>query len=307
MFTCLLLIVMTSAGCRRANGKRLVAVLVPSQDNPFFQTEADAAAEAARSRGYDVRIDAHGDDAFRQDNLIDMAIASNAAALILDNAGADASVAAVKRASRAGIKCFLIDREIRTSGVAIAQIVADNLQGAVLGGEEFVRLMHGKGSYAELLGKESDTNAQVRTKGFHQAVDHAPGLALASAQSANWSQAEAFAKTETILQAHGGLQGILSANDTMAVGAVAAAKANGKPLIIVGFDGSPDALAAIRTGDMQATVLQPAVRIARLAVAEMDQYLKTGSTGLPERQSIPCELVTRKNVDDYGVFSRKGE
>jgi erythritol transport system substrate-binding protein len=239
--------------------------------------------------------------------LIDMAIASNAAALILDNAGADASIAAVRRATAAGIKCFLIDREIKTSGVAVAQIVADNLQGAVLGGEEFVRLMHGKGPYAELLGKESDTNAQVRTRGFHEALDRAPGLVLVSAQSANWSQSEAFAKTETMLQAHGELQGILSGNDTMAVGAVAAAKANGKSLVIVGFDGSPDALAAIRAGDMQATVLQPAVRIARLAVAEMDQYLKTGSTGKPERQSIPCELVTRKNVDDYGIFSRKGQ
>jgi erythritol transport system substrate-binding protein len=110
-----------------------------------------------------------------------------------------------------------------------------------------------------------------------------------------------------MLQAHGELRGILAGNDTMAVGAVAAAKANGKSLVIVGFDGSPDALAAIRSGDMQATVLQPAVRIARLAVAEMDQYLKTGSTGKPERQSIPCELVTKENVDDYGVFSRKDE
>lgn len=306
-FVCLglLALLVSASACSRGPSKRLVVIIVPSQDNPFFKSEADAAAQAAQSLGYAVRVDAHGDDAFKQDNLIDMAVASNATALILDNAGADASISAVKRAKAAGIKCFLIDREIDTSGIAIAQIVADNFQGAVLGGQEFVKLMDGKGQYAELLGKESDTNAQIRTRGFHAVVDHAPGLVLASAQSANWSQSEAFSKTETMLQAHGDLKGIFAGNDTMAVGAAAAVKANGKPMIIVGFDGSPDALAAIRSGEMNATVLQPAVAIAKLAVSEMDQYLKSGSTGKPERQVIPCELITKENVDEYGVFSRK--
>jgi len=294
-----------SACGRHHNGKRLVVILVPSQDNPYFKAEGDAAAAAAEARGYAVRIDAHADDAFRQDNLVDMAIASNAAALILDNAGADASVSAVRRATAAGIKCFLIDREINVSGIAVAQIVADNFQGAVLGAKEFVRLMDGQGKYAELLGKESDTNAQIRTRGFHSVLDHSRSLILASAQSANWSQSEAFSKTETTLQAQGDLKGILAGNDTMAVGAAAAVKANGRSMIIVGFDGSPDALEAIRSGEMQATVLQPAAKIAKLAVAEMDKYLKTGATGKPERQVIPCELVTKENVDDYEVFSRK--
>ena len=302
---CMFALLLSTGACRQRSSKRLVVVLVPSEDNPFFKSEGDAAAAAAEALGYAVRVDAHGDDAFKQDNLIDMAIASNAAALILDNAGSDASISAVKRATAAGIKCFLIDRQIDQSGIAIAQIFADNFQGAILGAQEFVRLMEGKGQYAELLGKESDTNAQVRTRGFHSVVDHAPGLVLASAQSANWSQSEAFSKTETMLQAHGDLKGILAGNDTMAVGAAAAAKANGKSPIIVGFDGSPDALANIRSGQMAATVLQPAVAIAKLAVSEMDTHLKTGSTGKPERQSIPCELVTRKNVDEFGVFSRK--
>ena len=301
-----LLTLLLCAGCtRQGKSQPLVVVIVPSQDNPYFKAEAEAAASAAQAHGYSVRVDAHADDAFRQDNLIDMAIASNAVALILDNAGADSSVSAVKRATAAGIKCFLIDREINVSGFAVAQIVADNFQGAILGAKEFVRLMDGHGKYAELLGKESDTNAQIRTRGFHSVLDHNRGLVLASAQSANWSQSEAFSKTETTLQAQSDLKGILAGNDTMAVGAAAAVKANGKSMIIVGFDGSPDALAAIRSGQMQATVLQPAASIARLAVAEMDQYLKTGSTGRPERQVIPCELVTKQNVNEYGLFSRK--
>jgi erythritol transport system substrate-binding protein len=55
---------------------------------------------------------------------------------------------------------------------------------------------------------------------------------------------------------------------------------------------------------MDATALQPAVVIARLAADEANQFLKTGSTGKPERQIIPCELVTRSNADEYKNFER---
>ncbi|HEV2487040.1 MAG TPA: D-ribose ABC transporter substrate-binding protein [Terracidiphilus sp.] len=294
-------------GCKRTgvSHRKLIAIIVPSQDNPFFQAEAVAAAERAKALGYDVRIDSHNDDPYSQDNLIDVAIASNASALILDNAGAEASISAVRRATKAGIACFLIDREIGASNIAKAQIIADNAGGAVLLGKRFAEIMGGKGKYAELLGRESDTNAQIRTTGFHAVLDKFPALVRVSAQSANWSQSEAFQRTETILQAHGDLNGIIAGNDTMAVGAVAAVRnARMDTIKVVGFDGSPDALSAIRAGALDATILQPAVKIAGMAVEEADQFLKTGSTGVPERQLVPCELVTRQNVDEFGTFQR---
>ena len=63
-------------------------------------------------------------------------------------------------------------------------------------------------------------------------------------------------------------------------------------------------LQAIRSGELKATALQPAVLIARLAVDEANQFLKTGSTGKPERQVIPCDLVTQENAGDYGEFEK---
>jgi erythritol transport system substrate-binding protein len=294
------------AGCQRSDrSRKLIAIIVPSEDNPFFETEADAAAARAVALGYRVRVDAHDDDAYRQDNLVDAAIASNAAALILDNAGAEASIAAVRRAAKAGIAVFLIDREIEATGIAKAQIISDNDQGARLVAAEFARALDEKGDYAELLGRESDTNAQIRTKGFHAVLDKDSALKLVAAQSANWSQAEAFQKTETILQAHGEIAGIIAGNDTMALGAAAAVRSAGiKSIRIVGFDGSPDAIAAVRAGELQATTLQPAVYIARLAVDEADRFLKTGATGKSEEQIIACDLVTKANADDYGNFEK---
>jgi erythritol transport system substrate-binding protein len=301
------ILLMTTVACRRADMSRpLIVILIPSQDNPFFKSEGDAAAARAQALGYRARIDAHGDDAYRQDNLIDAAIASNAAAIILDNAGADSSIAAVRRATKAGIPCFLIDREIEADGVAKAQIIADNSQGARIAAEEFARAVgQTGGEYVELLGRESDTNAQVRTQGFHAIIDAQRNLKRVAAQSANWSQSEAFQKTETMLQAHADIRGILAGNDTMALGAVAAVKSAGRRgIIITGFDGSPDAIAAIRSGALRATALQPAVLIARLAVDEAHRFLTTGSTGKPERQVIACDLVTKQNADDYGEFEK---
>jgi len=91
----------------------------------------------------------------------------------------------------------------------------------------------------------------------------------------------------------------------MALGAVAAIKSSGrKGIVVTGFDGSPYAVAAIRTGQLRATSLQQAVLIARQAVDEADRYLKTGTTGRPERQIIPCDLVTAQNAADFEDFEK---
>ncbi len=292
------------AGCRSGPpAKRLIAIVTPAHDNPFFKAEAEAADAAARALGYETLVLSHDDDASRQDQLVDSALAKGAAAIILDNAGADASVAAVRKAREAGVPSFLIDRELNATGIATAQIVSNNYQGASLGAQEFVRLLGERGTYVELVGKESDTNAAIRSKGYGDVLRKYPDLAPAARVSANWSQTEAFQKMETILQGNRKIDGVLAGNDTMALGASAALLAAGLPkVIVVGFDGSPDAIAAIRRGEIRATVLQPAAQIARSAVEQADLFLRTGSTGHPEKQSVDCLLVTRENADRFGIF-----
>jgi erythritol transport system substrate-binding protein len=294
------------AGCSgSAPARRLIAIITPPHDNPFFKAEAEAAAAAASALGYETLVLTHGDDASRQDQLVDSAIAKGSAAIVLDNAGADASVAAVRKAKEAGVPGFLIDREMNATGVAVAQIVSNNYQGATLGAQEFVRLLGERGTYVELVGRESDTNAAIRSKGHADVLRKYPEMRLAARVSANWSQAEAFQKMETILQGNRGIDGVLAGNDTMALGASAALLAAGLPeVVVVGFDGSPDAIAAIRRGEIKATVLQPAADIARRAVEQADRYLKSGSTGQPEKQSVDCILVTPANADEFGVFER---
>ena len=287
----------------QAAGKSVV-IITPSHDNPFFKAEAIGAEARAKELGYETLVLVHNDDANKQNELFDTAIARKASAIILDNAGADATVAAVKKAKDVGIPSFLIDREINATGVAVAQIVSNNYQGATLGAEEFVKKMGEKGDYAELVGKESDTNAGIRSKGYHDVIDQYPTMKIVSRQSANWSQTEAFAKTESILQANPSIKGIISGNDTMAMGALAALEAAGrKDVVVVGFDGSNDVRDAIKANKIAATVLQPAHRQAQWAVELADQYLKTKSTGKPEKISMDCVLITKANAGKLETFA----
>ena len=282
----------------------LIAIITPSHDNPFFKAEAVGAEAKAKELGYEALVLVHDDDANKQSELIDTAISRGAKAIILDNAGADASVAAVQKAKDAGIPSFLIDREINAAGVAVAQIVSNNYQGAQLGAQEFVKLMGEKGNYVELVGKESDTNAGIRSKGYADVISEYPDLKSVAKQSANWSQTEAFAKMETILQANPDIKGVISGNDTMAMGAIAALAAAGrKDVIVVGFDGSNDVRDSIVSGGIKATVLQPAFAQAQMAVAQADDLIKNGKKPAEEKQLMDCVLVNGDNAAKLETFA----
>ncbi len=293
----------TSTGNPDAAGG-LIAVITPSHDNPFFKAEADAAVAEAESLGYKTSSNSHDDDANKQSELIDTAVSQGAVAIILDNAGADVTIGAVQKAVDAGVPVFLIDREINEAGIATSQIVANNAQGAELAGAAFAEALDGKGTYAELLGLETDTNAQVRSDAYHGIIDQYPDMKMVAQETANWDQQEAFQKVETILQQYPDLNGIISGNDTMAVGAAAAVAAAGRAgdVKIVGLDGSPDAVDQIKSGGMVATAMQPAVQIAKMAVEQADQYFKTGSTGQEEKQLVDCVLIDSSNADKYTLF-----
>src|SRR5512138_2328111 len=202
--------------------KKLICVIVPPVENPFFGAMQEIAAAKAESLGYDTLKLNHGDDANKQMELFESCIGKKAAAIILDNAGADATVAAVQKAKDAGIPSFLVDREMTKEGVAVAQIVSNNYQGATILAEQFAKLMGEEGDYVELTGKDTDTNAHIRSQGYHDVLDKLTNMKMVAQQTANWSQTEANTVMESILQAHPDIKGVICGNDTMALGAQAA-------------------------------------------------------------------------------------
>ena len=298
--------VFSSGSNESKGGKKLIVIIMPDNSNPFFKAEADAADAKAKALGFETLVLDHQDDVTKQAEYIDTAISRKAVAIILDNAGADATIAAIQKALDNGIPSFLIDREINKTGLAKAQIVSNNYQGATLGGAEFVKLMGEKGNFVELTGNPSDNNAHIRSKGYHDVIDDYKDMNMVAQDTAMWSQDIAFTKMEAIIGANPVIDGVICGNDTMALGAQAALDAAGKgDVIVIGFDGSNEVIDSIKAGKIDATVLQPCTRAAEMAVEQAALFISTGSTGVPEKQSIDCTLITPKNADLFHNFGPK--
>jgi erythritol transport system substrate-binding protein len=296
-----------------ADDEKLMYIITPTFANPFFKSESDAAEAKAQELGYETVAQTHDNDPKKQAELIDQAIAQDADAIVLDNAGADATIEAVRKAKENGVPSFLIDREINAQGIAEAQIISNNFQGAKLSAEAFVDFMDEEGKYVELTGKPSDNNARIRSNGFHEIIDQYPDMEMVARETANWSQTEANQDMESIIQANPDIKGVICGNDTMAMGAWAALKSAGMTdVVVVGFDGSNDVRDVILNregmeGGIKATGLQPTVQMAEQAVIQADEFIRTGETGKPEKQLIDCILITAENAARLDNFQLHDE
>jgi erythritol transport system substrate-binding protein len=279
-----------------------IAVITVDLANSYWQAETETAKTEIEKAGYQATVNAHGADPDKQNQLIDTAISNKVKAIILDPAGADESVAAVQKATDAGIPVFLVNAEIAKQGIAKAQIISNNAQGATIGAEAWVKSMDGKGKYVELFGNPTDNNAQVRSDGYAAVISAYPDLKKVGQETANWDRVQGKEKMEGLLAAHPDLDGVIAGNDEMALGAIEALSDAKKidKVKVLGFDGNADAVAAVKAGTMVATVLQPIVQGTTNAVAQAVEYLKSGKTGVAdEKQSIDCVLIDKDNVDKY--------
>lgn len=291
------------AGSGSAGGG-LIAIITVDPANPYWKAEVDTAKAEAEALGYSTTVNAHGNDPAKQTEFIDAAISAGAKAIILDPAGADESVGAVQKATDAGIAVFLVNAEISAQGVAKAQIVSNNAQGATLGANEWVKAMGGKGNYVELFGNPTDNNAGVRSDAYHAVIDALPDFKLLQKETANWDRAEGKQKMELLLSAHPDLEGVIAGNDEMALGAIEALRDAGKldKVKVLGFDGNDDAVAAVLAGEMVATVLQPIVDGTKAAVAQAHAFLTDGTLPASEKQAIDCILITKENAGNLKGF-----
>lgn len=285
-----------------ASAEGLISIIVNDPANPYWFTEGEVAKATAEGLGYEANVSAHKGDTNAESTLIDTAITNKAVAIILDPANADGSIGAVKKAIAAGIPVFLVNAEINEEGLAKAQLVSNNAQGAALGAEQWISGMGDTGTYVELFGNPADNNAATRSNGYTTVISQYPDLVQVGKEVADWDRTKGYQKMQSLLQANPDINGVISGNDEMALGAIAALKEAGKleAVKVGGFDGSPDAVAAVKSGEMAYTVLQPVAVFSAEAVRQADSFIKTGATGAAtEKQLFDCLMITAENVDKY--------
>ena len=119
----------------------LISIIVTDPANPYWFTEGEVAKATAESLGYTASVAAHKGDTNTESTLIDTAITNKSKAIILDPANADGSIGAVKKAVDAGIPVLLVNAEINQEGLAKAQLVSNNAQGAAIGAQQWVEMV----------------------------------------------------------------------------------------------------------------------------------------------------------------------
>ena len=280
----------------------LISIIVTDPANPYWFTEGEVAKKTAEELGYTATVAAHKGDTNVESNLIDAAITNSAKAIILDPANADGSVGVVRKATEAGIPVFLVNAEINEAGIAIAQLVSNNAQGAAIGAVQWQELVGDTAKYVEFFGNPADNNAATRSNGYKTVLSQYPDLNKVAEEVANWDRTQGYNKMQSIIQANPEIDAVISGNDEMALGAIAALKEAGKleGVTVGGFDGSPDAVEAIKAGEMAYTVLQPVAVFSREAVIQADHYIKNGEPMVAEeKQLFDCLLITPDNVANY--------
>lgn len=290
------------AGSAWAEG--LISIIVTDPANPYWFTEGEVAKATAEELGYEANVAAHKGDTNTESNLIDAAITNGAKAIILDPANADGSIGVVRKATDAGIPVFLVNAEINESGIATAQLVSNNAQGAAIGAVAWQELVGEEAGYVEFFGNPADNNAATRSNGYNTVLSQYPGLEKVAQEVANWDRTQGYNKMQSIMQANPDIDAVISGNDEMALGAIAALKEAGQleGVIVGGFDGSPDAVEAVKAGEMAYTVLQPVAVFSREAVIQADHYIKNGTAMVAEeKQLFDCLLITPENVGNYSA------
>ena len=288
MFAVLACTVLITIGCsKKAEAKKqMIGLSVSTQNNPFFVTLVQGAKDEAAAQGYELSVVDAGDDAVKQASDIEDLVSKKVQVLIVNPVDSSAVAPSVAAAKKAGISVIAVDRTVIGETVT-CQIASDKIAGAKMAGEYLLQLVGEQAVIAELQGIPGASATIDRGKGFHQAVDGKANVV--ASLTANFNRVEGLSVSENILQGNAGLQGLFAHNDEMALGAVEAAAAAGKNIVLVGFDATDDAIAAVKEGRMAATVAQQPDEMGKIAVQTAVKIIKGES--VPPSVPVAVTLI----------------
>ena len=303
----------------------VVGLSVATLANPFFQgmTKGVQKGIAQHPDLTLVNTSANG-DANTQTNQVTDLINRHVSALILNPINANSIVPIVREANRKGIPVFTLDRGAACGSCQVNFLETDNV---ALGkeGADFIaaqlkqRYGRVKGSVVDLEGLLGTTAGDEREKGFSEEFSalqkNNPDLKLVARQAADFDADKGFNITTQLLAAHSDIDAIFNGNDDNAVGAIRAIRqasrfepiGNSRHIVVIGIDGTEQALSAIRKGQMDATLSQNPLTMAEKSVSYVEAYLHGDKAAIPAHQYWPHMLLTKANIDSpeakaYGLW-----
>ncbi len=264
-----------------------IGLSVSTLNNPFFVSLRDGAEAAAEKAGHDIVVTDAQDDASTQLSDIEDLLQQNIDVLLVNPVDSEAVVTAIESANDKDVPVITVDRSA-ADGEVVTHIASDNVSGGEMAGEFIAEKLEESGKLVELQGVPGASATRERGEGFHNIVDSMDGLEVVAQQTANFNRSEGLNVMENIIQGTDVMGAVFAHNDEMALGAVEALKSNGmlEDVLVVGFDATDDARAAVKEGTMDATIAQQPKVIGEKAIDAADKVANGNSVD----EFIPVEL-----------------
>ena len=304
---CLALAILLPASCNTAPqpAKPRIALVMKSLANEFFKTMQDGATAHQQAHSAEYELIANGTkdelDVARQVEIVEQMIAQQVQAIVIAPADSKALVAVCQRAQAAGVVVINIDNKLDAAVLAERNlrfpfVGPDNRKGARLAGEALAQQLKPGDQVAILEGVPTAFNAQQRKAGFEDAMK-AAGMNIVSSQSASWETSKANQVAAALLVEKPELKAILCANDSMALGAVAAIRAAGKSeqIRVIGFDNIQAVRQLLEDGQVLATVDQHGDQLAVYGIEYALTTLKNKTS--PADRETMVDLITAEQTN----------
>jgi len=302
---CAMISIILPAGCkRRESGRPKIALIMKSLANEFFKTmeEGARAHHKEHSEEYDLTVVGIKDeqDVGKQIDYVESIMAQKVDAIVIAPADSKALVPVCKRAMDAGIIVVNIDNKfdaavLADKGVKIPFVGPDNRKGARLAGEHLASKLNQGDKVAIIEGVPNAFNGIQRKLGFEDAMK-AAGMNIVSSQSGYWETAKAEPIASALITEYADLKAVLCANDSMALGAIAAIKAAGKSddVLVIGFDNITAVQRLLKEGKILCTVDQHADKLALFGIEYALEML--GGESTPSDKETPIDLITAETL-----------
>ncbi|MGR3872339.1 ABC transporter permease/substrate-binding protein [Streptomyces graminifolii] len=266
-------------------------------NNPFFVQIRSGAQAEAKKLGLDLTVTDAQNDASQQANQLQNFTSSNYGAIIVNPVDSDAASNSVKAADKAKIPVIAVDRGVNKAAVDTL-VASDNIAGGELAAKTVAEKLGGTGKIVILQGQAGTSAARERAEGFAKGLKAYPGIKVLAQQPADFDRTKGLDVMSNLLQAHPDVQGVIAANDEMALGAIKALGSKaGKSVSVVGFDGTPDGLTAVKQGTLYASVAQQPSQLGKIAV---DNALRaTQGKKVETTVKVPVKVVTKDNVAGF--------
>ncbi|MBK3578609.1 substrate-binding domain-containing protein [Streptomyces sp. MBT65] len=266
-------------------------------NNPFFVQIRSGAQAEAKKLGLDLTVTDAQNDASQQANQLQNFTSSNYGAIIVNPVDSDAASNSVKAADKAKIPVIAVDRGVNKAAVDTL-VASDNIAGGELAAKTVAEKLGGTGKIVILQGQAGTSAARERAEGFAKGLKAYPGIQVLAQQPADFDRTKGLDVMSNLLQAHPDVQGVIAANDEMALGAIKALGSKaGKSVSVVGFDGTPDGLTAVKQGTLYASVAQQPSQLGKIAV---DNALRAAQGKKVETTvKVPVKVVTQENVAGF--------